>query len=370
MLRLARVFMCACGVVGVCLAQAGLTGCGDLAILPSDSTLPPIPPSIWADSGAGCWASGISACGWRQVGLGGHPVTAIATTPWGVVAATGDSGVWIAWDSSYTWHSWGLSDHEPLSLLFTPTSPPQLMVGRVVPQGSAARLLATVDTGRSWQPRDADLKNASAVNHPVYSLARDPANPNRLYLGTDFPILRSDDGGVRWRLVMGTGDQISYGIVHLVVSAHRSGLVLAGGLDPDERAWLYRSLDYGETWQSAQPFGLTAPAWAPAIAVDPVDAAGVWAGTRDGLWHSTDSGATWVQVRSTPISSVYAAGAWVVALTSGAAPDTVLFIGDNGTTWQPLSIPPSADLVRPVAVDPSGALLVGSSRNGVWRVQR
>jgi photosystem II stability/assembly factor-like uncharacterized protein len=256
-----------------------------------------------------------------------------------------------------------------MSLLYTPTTPPQVFVGRLVPQGSAARLLATIDTGRSWQARDADLQNASAVNHPVYSLARDPLNPNRLYLGTGFPILRSDDGGVRWRFVMGTGDQVALGAT-IVVSRLRTGLVIAGGLDPIERAWLYRSLDAGETWQSSQPFGLTSPAYgAPVVAFDPTDAAAIWAGTRDGLWHSADTGATWVQVRSTAIWHLYTVGEWVVAQTTGA-PDTLLFTADQGSTWQALLIPRSADWVGPAAVDPSGALVLGSSSNGVWRLER
>ncbi|MFH8975276.1 WD40/YVTN/BNR-like repeat-containing protein [Streptomyces sp. NPDC017890] len=155
----------------------------------------------------------------------------------------------------------------------------------------------------------------------VEAMAVDPAHPNRVYLacGTysqawsaNGAVLRSDDRGDTWR---------------------RTDLTVKLGANEDGRGTGERLL------------------------VDPRDSDILWLGTRhDGLWKSTDRGATWAPVTGFPatpaatgqgVTLLVAAGRTVVAGwgdADGTAPN--LFRTADGTTWEPVPGQPSGTAAK------------------------
>jgi photosystem II stability/assembly factor-like uncharacterized protein len=55
-------------------------------------------------------------------------------------------------------------------------------------------LLKSTDAGRTW----VSIKNNLPASGPVWSIAEDPVNPNLLFVGTEFGLFFSIDGGQKW----------------------------------------------------------------------------------------------------------------------------------------------------------------------------
>lgn len=107
-----------------------------------------------------------------------------------------------------------------------------------------------------------------------------------------------------------------------------------------------------------------------ALAVDPDDADVIYAGTRNGIFKSTDAGATWA-VASKGLGP---AGVWVMSLAVTGGASEAVYAGtysngvykstDGGATW----FPASAGLPAPAVLSPHvGALVVDpGSPNRIW----
>ena len=55
-------------------------------------------------------------------------------------------------------------------------------------------LLKSTDAGRTWT----SIKSNLPANHPVWSIAEDHVNPNLLFVGTEFGLFFTIDGGQKW----------------------------------------------------------------------------------------------------------------------------------------------------------------------------
>jgi len=156
----------------------------------------------------------------------------------------------------------------------------------------------------------------------VEALAIDPARPNRLYLAvgtyaqswaSNGAILRSDDRGATWT---------------------RTDLTVKLGANEDGRGTGERLL------------------------VDPRDADTLWLGTRhDGLWKSTDRGATWAQATAFPatasssgqgVTFLTAAGRTVYAGWGDGNGDsgTALYRTKDGAAWEAVPGQPSGEAAK------------------------
>jgi len=94
---------------------------------------------------------------------------------------------------------------------------------------------------------------------------------------------------------------------------------------------LYRSTDAGRTWTHELPGG------ASPAAVDPSDAASLWASDGNTLSHTSDGGLTWDRVRRAPgaIASVNVAHppAQPATITIATADGSTLQSADDGRSW-------------------------------------
>ncbi|EMF56266.1 MULTISPECIES: RICIN domain-containing protein [Streptomyces] len=187
----------------------------------------------------------------------------------------------------------------------------------------------------------------------IDSLATDPSDPKRLYLGAgtytngwagNGAILRSTDRGRTFK---------------------RSELPFKLGANEDGRG-------AGER-----------------LVVDPSDHGTLLLGTRrNGLWRSSDYGANWKQVSSFPVKDGAGSGAGISFVTYGPAGSRTIYVGvgdkstslyrstDGGGTWQAVPGQPSGQLPQHGVISGDGSLYVtytdalgpnGVTGGSVWK---
>ena len=128
----------------------------------------------------------------------------------------------------------------------------------------------------------------------MLSLAADPHNPRRLYLGTsDGHVFGSRDGGEYWQLLGRTGNRQDSVVTAILVDPRDSRVLFAATwtLEPGGGG-VFRSEDQGGTWQAAGLLGQSVRALARA----PSQPNTLVAGTLDGIYRSDDGAKTWKHI--------------------------------------------------------------------------
>jgi hypothetical protein len=339
-------------------------------------TDPVLPPAV-----GNCAAPVADAL--THLGLAGQSITALRETPWGLFAGTDRSGVYRCGpDTGNRWKALGL-DHAIVSaILFVPGPTPRILVGmrsRAMEE-TAAAVFASEDRGQSWLPWDGGLAARNGNRQWAYSLAIDPGNPNRLFMGQSLPILRSLDAGRTWTYTFGAPDIFGQGVDAIAIGPEADGRVYAGVTSAFSTAYVLRSEDWGSTWKALDPM----PRFEQAIfslAVDPSKPGRLWIGMYGGVMRSQDYGDTWQVVLRHPDfivkslllygNTLYAVGGTIQEPPTLAPPLTVYRTMDGGTNWialAPLPNPGGSDVAT---LDSQGRLLIGAtsrSRGGVWRL--
>ncbi|MCX5123749.1 RICIN domain-containing protein [Streptomyces sp. NBC_00347] len=174
----------------------------------------------------------------------------------------------------------------------------------------------------------------------IDSVATDPVDPKRLYLGAgtytndwagNGAILRSTDKGRTFK---------------------RTNLPFKLGANEDGRG-------AGER-----------------LAVNPANNANLLLGTRkNGLWRSTDHGVTWSQVSSFPVKDGASSGGGISFVTYGPAGSKTVYVGvadrstslyrstDGGSTWQAVSGQPAGQMPQHGVLSGDGSLYLTSTNN-------
>jgi hypothetical protein len=186
-----------------------------------------------------------------------------------------------------------------------PTDPQQVTVAM-----STGGVYRTFDGGDSWAPANQGIRaiflpedaQFPEFGQCVHKVARDPENPDRLYLQNHGGVYRSDDGADTWTSIA-EGLPSDFGFP-VVVHPRKPGTVWvfplegADGRFPVEGACsVWRSRDSGDTWEplrSGLPDAFFSGVMRDAMCVDDADETGVYFGSRDGtVFGSDDVGDTW-----------------------------------------------------------------------------
>lgn len=331
--------------------------------------------SLWAV--AGCDLFGPD----RRLGLEAHTVTALTQTEWGLFAGTQFGGVFRLDDWTGEWESLGLDHAVISSMVFVSGSSDRLLVGvnlYAFGDSTEAAIFATSNGSGTWEVADGGLAATREGRIGVSSLAHDPGPPERLFLGRSYSILRSEDGGESWTFVLGDEQSAGQGVRTIVISPERDGVIWASAQSALGLSFIFRSADWGDSWESMTPYPRTEVAY-HALLVDPEQPTRVWAGMDGGVIFSDDQGENWVESLTI--------GASVVALLPT---DTHLFAVSNephfpdddtapftrlgmhrrahGTdSWEEIEVPSEIPGALSAALDDRGRLVVGTDGGGVWR---
>ena len=127
------------------------------------------------------------------------------------------------------------------------------------------------------------------------SLAYDPADSARIYLGTSSSQLYvSENGGGDWRRLAVLGQGMDYVLDHIVFDPSHPGTIYVSAWTYDhEGGALFLSKDRGATWES---IAAMAGKSIRALAIAPSDPNTLVAGALDGVFRSRDAGRTWTQI--------------------------------------------------------------------------
>lgn len=150
------------------------------------------------------------------------------------------------------------------------------------------------DNGYLWEPISPTATTSPFTDGEIWSVAVDPNDTDRIYVGARPAAFRSTDGGRTWeQMDTGISDECPIGtprITCLVVDPGERGTVWAGV----EVDGIHRSDDGGDTWEALDPIGPTAfHGDIHGLAVRNGGTPTVVATTPFGMATSTDDGATW-----------------------------------------------------------------------------
>jgi photosystem II stability/assembly factor-like uncharacterized protein len=218
-------------------------------------------------------------------------------------------------------------------------------------------LYRTADGGKTWIPLFG--------GKPVQCAAMDPADPDRLLLGTsDGSLWFSGDGGSNWR-------NASSNLPHYLIQAVAfgggdefwAGTGISGGRGD---GLLYHSLDGGASWNAVEIPGQADTSEIHTVFADPQDRGSVYVGLRNiyntmfaknedvYLVRTADGGGSWTPLRL-PFTDA------MVNVMGRASNDSALYVGsggrafrsaDEGRTWTEITPPGLNGDMYDIAVDP------------------
>lgn len=368
-------------------ADAGLAS-GVLALAIDPRT----PATLYAGTGTGVFRSLDGGAAWAPAsdGLPGGSVASVVIdpeTPATLYAVAANTRLFKSTDAAASWTelSWNSGLPSPFSLFAiivaidpqTPTTVYLAYRGRFGGSSSqfTGNLLKSVDAGATWSP-------TGASPGFVLALAIDPQTPTTLYAGVPTGALRTVDGGGTWGPI-NTGFPATVGMpsvpsgttvssVTLLAIGPRAGTavyasITPGGGSPSQAEGLFKSLDGGNSWNPSHA-GINVPI--RAVAVDPRAPATLYAGGRaSGVFKSTGGGASWG--RSITIFGVTSLA--IHPLTAGtlyAGTSSGVFRSvDGSATFTKVSdgLPGSAVLSLAIDRFTPGILYAGTGGHGVFK---
>jgi photosystem II stability/assembly factor-like uncharacterized protein len=330
-------------------------------------------------------------------------------------------GIFISEDGGKTWMKQAEMSGQSVRSLTRSASDPNLLVA-----GTLEGVFRSKDNGKHWE-RISPASNAEI--HEVESVAIDPKDPNVIYAGTWHLPWKTTDGGAHW-------DSIKEGIIDdsdvfsividpsspkLVYASACSGIYKSVTAAEPNPEWHGDRFKGGVTVNKEQGIPVTARRTRK-LELDPTQPNTIYAGTTEGLYKSTDAGATWTKMTPSDVivNDVYVdpndpkhvllatdrggvlrsedsgnsfeasntgfTQRQVVAYAADAHNPAQVYIGvvndkqtggvfassDGGVRWQQMSIGLAGRDVFSLTMTPSDTLLAGTSHgifhleNGAW----
>jgi hypothetical protein len=177
---------------------------------------------------------------------------------------------------------------------------------------SAAGAFRSDDAGKTWRPINRGLRSEhipdpnAEVGHCVHRIALHPSRPDVLFMQKHWDVLRSDNAGEQWREISGNLPT-DFGFV-IDVHAHEPETIYVVPIKsdgehfvPEGKLRVYRSRTGGNEWEALTK-GLPqrncyVNVLRDAMAVDSLDACGVYFGTTGGqVYASADAGDSWAPI--------------------------------------------------------------------------
>lgn len=179
-------------------------------------------------------------------------------------------------------------------------------------------LFKSLDKGESWQKISDDLTtndqkkqkqddsgglsndNSSAENHcTIYTIKDSPLDENVIWVGTDDGNVQiTRDGGKNWTNVVGNIAGLPPNTwCSSIETGHKDAAVayatFMGYQTGDFKTYVYKTSDFGKTWQSLATEGISG--YARVIREDLVKPSLLFLGTEFGLFISVNDGKQWAQ---------------------------------------------------------------------------
>ncbi len=237
---------------------------------------------------------------WEKVNFPPEQIDAIAidprnsdiiyiAAPWksqGRVYKTTDAGA--NWEEVYT---------EPVvgtrvtALKLLPQNPDVIYIGTSINSSRNSTIAKSFDAGKTW-------KNLRTNNETILAIDFDPENAEQMYVHTSQnDVLRSYDGGLQWESITDyerTEEQEGFnGTIHSFFVHERNPGELYIGTDTS----LYKSENYGDSWEEVDIIGSAKGIPIRAISVNPLrsdqltfaSAKAIYVLVGEGRWRITDT---------------------------------------------------------------------------------
>ena len=288
--------------------------------------------SAWTrdpSAGGGVFRSDDGGRTWREAGLAGQAVRALAmagSDPDMLVAGTLD-GVYRSLDASKSWERISPEHHEELrnldSLAIDPRDP------RTIYAGTFHLPWKTTDGGRTWRP----IHDGMIDDSDVMSLLVDGSNPGRIFASACSGIYRSDNGAAQWRKIQG----IPY-------AARRTYAITQDPRNPASvyaatSQGLWKTSDGGMTWRRTTPHNwvvntVVVAQGQPGRVLIGTEQLGVLSSDDDGEhFQDANSGFFHRQILALALDAAHS-GRILAVLAH--APDPIVATDDEGKSWLPL----------------------------------
>jgi photosystem II stability/assembly factor-like uncharacterized protein len=261
------------------------------------------------------------------------------------------------------WTVLGPDGGDVRSLAYDPQNPNRIFLGT-----STGVIFVSDDSGHNWS-RFAKL--GSGDDYVLDHIAFDPQNSRIIFVSAwsvqdqnAGDVFRTHNGGKDWEVLPAMHGK---SVRAMAVSASDSKVVVAGALDG-----VYRSTDGGNAWQRISPDdGIVKNI--ESIAVDPKDPNVVYAGTWHLAWKTSDGGANWQHINKGMIddSDVFS------IIVSSANPSEVFASAcsgiyksvSGGDQFEKIKgIPFTARRTRVLKQDPSNpAIVYAGTTEGLWK---
>jgi len=129
----------------------------------------------------------------------------------------------------------------------------------------------------------------------------DPSNPNTIYLGAPAGgIWKSTNNGNTWTPLTDELPQI--GVSGIAIDYSNSNVIYIATGDKDAgdsySVGVYKSIDGGLTWNPTGAMGGSNPSSAGDIIIHPTNNQILWCATNNGIYKTTNAGASWAQVQT------------------------------------------------------------------------
>ncbi|MCZ7558304.1 MAG: T9SS type A sorting domain-containing protein [Bacteroidia bacterium] len=211
--------------------------------------------------------------------------------------------------------------------------------GTTVLIGNAIQIYSSKDYGVHW-----DLSHPGYPNHMVRHVC---ANGVMVFAWMSTNFWRSTNGGDDWQEMAGS---LEYGTVYATAFSHYdNGYIYLG----THEKGVYRSSDNGVHWEAVNE-GLE-DLHLSTIATAPDTSRYVFAGTTEGIYHSTNEGDAWTRLDGLQCTSRYPS---ITLIPDPAAVGNArVYVGDIGVlhvstdlgfTWSPVNVGSTLNILRSV----------------------